>query len=231
MGFKEHTMNGWSRTRDNGRAEPAGWIAPGAASEPLAPLLIRMLDEIDYGMLVVDGAGALRYANQLGLREVAAGGRLRLAAGRIAAASTHEHGVLAAALLDAQRGRRRLFSLGQHTDAVSVAVVPMPADDDAADTLVLLVFGKSRADTLTIDFYAHSHGLTSAEQAVLKGLCGGLRPKELASRHGVAISTVRSHICNIRTKTRATSIRELVERIAVLPPITPVVKAAAALTH
>jgi DNA-binding CsgD family transcriptional regulator len=47
----------------------------------------------------------------------------------------------------------------------------------------------------------------------------------------VAISTVRSHICNIRTKTRATSIRELVERIAVLPPITPVVKAAAALTH
>jgi hypothetical protein len=40
----------------------------------------------------------------------------------------------------------------------------------------------------------------------------------------VAISTVRSHICSIRQKTQTGSIRELVNRVTVLPPITSVLK-------
>jgi DNA-binding CsgD family transcriptional regulator len=218
-------MNGWSRTPEPGWVERPGWMANAIAGEATVAMLTRMLDEIDYGMLVVDANGALRYANQLGLRELTNGGRLRLADGRVSAASAHEQGLLSVALVDAQRGRRRLCSLGHNGSSASMAVVPMPSEEPG-DTLVLLVFGKCHAsDTLTVDFFAHSHGLTGAEQVVLKGLCGGLRPKELARQRGVAISTVRSHICNIRTKTQATSIRDLVNRVAVLPPITPVVKA------
>ncbi|WP_280153314.1 helix-turn-helix transcriptional regulator [Piscinibacter sp. XHJ-5] len=225
-------MNGWSRTPEPGWGARPGWMARGGAAEAPATLLTRMLDEIDYGMLVVDSTGSLRYANQLGLREITSGGHLQLADGRVSAANAQEHSQLMAALFDGQRGRRRLFSLGRNGSSVSVAVVPLPADD-GSDSLVLLVFGKCRAsETLSIDFFAHSHGLTAAEQVVLKGLCAGLRPKELARQLGVAISTVRSHICNIRTKTQATSIRDLVNRIAVLPPITPVVKAMpSATTH
>ena len=79
-------------------------------------------------------------------------------------------------------------------------------------------------ETLTVDFYARSHGLTSAEMNVLKHICSGMKPKEIARDHGVAISTVRSHICSIRIKTQTDSIRELINRVAVLPPITPAMK-------
>ncbi|RQP24465.1 hypothetical protein DZC73_14360 [Albitalea terrae] len=94
------------------------------------------------------------------------------------------------------------------------------------EALALLVLGRrSAADSLTVDFYARSNGLTCAEALVLQRMCVGLKPKEVAKEQGVAISTVRSHICSIRTKTQTGSIRELLNRIAVLPPITPVIKA------
>jgi hypothetical protein len=38
---------------------------------------------------------------------------------------------------------------------------------------------------------------------------------------------VRSHITSIRTKTQTDSIRELLGRVATLPPITPAMKALA----
>jgi DNA-binding CsgD family transcriptional regulator len=50
-------------------------------------------------------------------------------------------------------------------------------------------------------------------------LCAGLDPQEVASQQGVAISTVRSQISSIRSKTGAPSIRELVRQVAVLPPL------------
>ena len=65
-----------------------------------------------------------------------------------------------------------------------------------------------------------------AELTVLKRLCRGMRPKEVAREQDVAISTVRSHICSIRTKTQTASIPELIDRVAVLPPITPAMKLA-----
>jgi DNA-binding CsgD family transcriptional regulator len=54
---------------------------------------------------------------------------------------------------------------------------------------------------------------------VLEHLCGGVRPTEIAQRQGVAVSTVRTQIGSIRAKTGATSIRELVRQVAVLPPL------------
>src|SRR5436190_16359939 len=54
----------------------------GAAFVNIA-LLMRLLDEIDYGLLLVTAAGALRYANQLGLQELTGGGPLLLEHGRL----------------------------------------------------------------------------------------------------------------------------------------------------
>ncbi|HEX6707718.1 MAG TPA: helix-turn-helix transcriptional regulator [Albitalea sp.] len=209
--------------------EPAAWAAAAHAAQ--ATLLMRMLDEIDYGLLLLGADGRLRYANQLGLRELAGDGPLQMLQGQVRARLVGDQSALHVALLDACRGRRRLFSVGAHAAAVTVAVVPMPADDDdgEGEGLALLVFGKRRAaETLTLDFYARTHGLTGAETSVLRSICGGMKPKEIARAQGVAISTVRSHICSIRTKTQTSSIRELANRIAVLPPITPAMKTAGA---
>jgi DNA-binding CsgD family transcriptional regulator len=37
----------------------------------------------------------------------------------------------------------------------------------------------------------------------------------------VAVSTVRSHVRSICAKTRTSSVRELVQRVAILPPVAP----------
>ena len=189
-------------------------------------VLMRVLDEIDYGLLLVTASGTLCYANQLGLQEVLGSGPLLLEHGRLMTRTPADQVALHSALGDAQRGRRKLFTVGHNGGTVSVAAVPMPAaGDDDLEPQVLLVFGKrSAAETLTVDFYARSHGLTGTEMNVLKRICGGMKPKEIARDHGVAISTVRSHICSIRIKTQTDSIRELVNRVAVLPPITPAMK-------
>ena len=128
--------------------------------------------------------------------------------------------------------RCRLADLGRWVSGeyrIPGPAVPTPGDDedDSGETLALLTFGKRHAcETLTIDFFARSQGLTGAEGRVLQALCNGAKPKEIANQCDVAISTVRSHICSIRVKTQTANIRELVDRVAMLPPITPAVKSA-----
>lgn len=198
------------------------------AASASATLLMRVLDEIDYGMLLVTARGALRYANQLALNEVVCGGPLSLADGQVHARQAGDQGALLVALGDALHGRRRLITLGHNGSAVSVAVLPLPCGEaDGSEPLALLVFGKRHScEALTVDFYARTQGLTGAEARVLQALCAGEKPKEIARTLGVAISTVRSHICSIRQKTQTGSIRELVNRVTVLPPITSVIKTA-----
>lgn len=208
---------------------------------PAAPsMLLRMLDEIDYGMVLVTVSGTLRYANQLALRCLALPGPLRLSSGELFAPLAADQAQLRSALADAARGLRRLLHLGDGAHAASIAVLPL-ADDDAADAgangggglrgaaaaspLAMLLFGKRPAcETLTVDIFARTQKLTGAEAAVLRGLCSGLRPKQIATGAGVAVSTVRTQINSIRVKTRTSSIRELVDRVAALPPITPAMK-------
>jgi DNA-binding CsgD family transcriptional regulator len=190
-------------------------------------LLMRVLDEIDYGMVVVSASGVLRYSNQLAMHELQGNGPLGLTQGQLRAHQSADQNQLQLALADAVRGRRRLLTLGLNGGSMTVAVLPMPGDDedDNSEALALLTFGKRHAcETLTIDFFARSQGLTGAEGRVLQALCNGAKPKEIANQCDVAISTVRSHICSIRVKTQTANIRELVDRVAMLPPITPAVK-------
>lgn len=220
---------------------------------PLSGVLARMLDEIDYGLVLVTASGRMRYANQLALRTLAGGAGLQLVGGVVRAAQVSEQAGLRSALADAARGLRRMLNLGaidaatgERKAAIStIAVVPMAAGDAAAnasansvsmgndtladtEALVMLVFGKQPAsETLTLDFFARTHRLTGAESGVLHGLCAGRRPKEIAQGLGVAISTVRTQIGSIRIKTQTRSIRDLINRIATLPPITPAMKSLA----
>jgi len=191
-------------------------------------LLMRMLDEIDYGLLLVTGEGQLRYANQLALNELGSGGPLQMAGEHLCLHADGEAHRLHVALADAMRGRRTLVNLGHNGHALPVAVIPLAGSDDAAaEHLALLVFNKrASCAALTIDFYARSNGLTATESTVLVHLSQGLKPKAIARVQGVALSTVRSQISSIRSKTRTASIGELTACVAVLPPFAPAVKSA-----
>ena len=110
----------------------------------------------------------------------------------------------------------------------TVAVMPLfdtvvPACAAAAapaPSYALLVFPKHQmCDTTTITLFARERGLTGTEGQVLALVCKGLRPSQIATNHGVQVSTVRSQLRSIRQKTASDSVRELVEKVSVLPPM------------
>lgn len=119
---------------------------------------------------------------------------------------------------------------GGGTSDSTVAVMPLfetavPAGaattaSAAAPSYALLVFPKQQlCDTTTITLFARERGLTGTEGQVLAWVCKGLRPSQIATHQGVQVCTVRSQLRSIRQKTASDSVRELVEKVSVLPPM------------
>ena len=75
-----------------------------------------------------------------------------------------------------------------------------------------------------LGFFARSHGLTATEEHVLGILCQGHSAPDIAVQMKVAVSTVRSHVRSLCAKTRSSGVRELVNRVAVLPPVAPALR-------
>lgn len=211
--------------RTTGR-DPAAWLT-------------RMLDEIDYGMLLVTADAHVAYLNHAARLELDGQHPLQLCNQRLGAHSPPDVAPLFDALAGAQRGLRKLLTLGCGAQQVSISVVPLQAVPvasvasvasasfgDAEDALTLLVLGKRQVcERLSVQGYARSHHLTPAETRVLEGLCDGVQPSQIAANANVAVSTVRTQIGSIRIKTGASSIRELVRQVAVLPPLVGALRA------
>jgi DNA-binding CsgD family transcriptional regulator len=118
------------------------------------------------------------------------------------------------------RNMRGLVHLGSGEGSLSIAVVPLPETLPGGARPTLVMLGKrALCERLSVQWFARSHQLTPAETRVLEGLCHGDSPNEIAQAQGVAISTVRTQIGSIRTKTGVGSIRGLVRRIGLLPPL------------
>jgi len=193
------------------------WHDPG-----MAHWLRCMLDEIDYGMVLLDGTGHVLHANQAAHAELDGGHPLRLVGRELGAQHAQDAGPLGAALDGARQGLRKLLMLGPAERRVPMSVVPL------TEGVTLLVLGKRQVcEQLSVQGFARGMGLTPAETRVLESLCAGLRPNEIAQRQGVAVSTVRTQIGSIRAKTGVASIRELVRQVAVLPPMVGALKGSA----
>lgn len=220
-------------TRATSPAPPAPWSAPLALRRPadatstLARWYELMLDEIDYGVLLVDGDAQLLHMNHVARRELDDAHHPLLLLGRQlgtrdSADRLRLHGALQAAT---QQRLRRLLLLGQGANRVAVSVVPL---DTAGQLATQLSLGKRQmCGELAVQWFARSHGLTLAETRVLGGLSEGLQPNEIAARFGVGLSTIRSQIASIRLKTHADSIGAVVRQVAALPPLVGALRGAA----
>lgn len=201
--------------------------APGPAPQQ-GHWLVRVLDEIDYGTVLLAEGGRVLHINHAARAELEGGLPLRLQDGRLQVRQAQDAPLLQAALQAAQRGLRRLLTLGEHDPPFTAAVVPLGPLALGAPKATLLLLGKRHVcESLSVQWFARSHALTPAETRVLEALCGGLEPREVAARHGVGLATVRTQIGAIRAKTGAPSIRDLVRRVAVLPPMVSSLRAAA----
>ncbi len=188
--------------------------------------LSRMLDVVDYGMLMVVGDSLVSYANQTARAEMDDGHPLQMLGRELRARSPHDVAALRQALASALHRRAQtlltLRGTGENDDeggeGLCVSVMPLGEHEDMPAALI--VFGRRGVpEGLSTDAFARQHKLTSAETRVLKMLCAGCRPADIAAAHGVCVSTVRTQVGSIRGKVGTRDIGGIVRRVAQLPPL------------
>lgn len=192
---------------------------------PRPELAWRALEEVDFGLVLLDPEGRVHHANHLARHELGRERYLKLENGVVTGCEPSQAQLLTTGLRQAGIGRRQLITLSRGDDSLPVVCVPLslPYEDGGEPPMVLLMLGRQLgSQTLAVTFFARMHGLTPAEENVLRGLCAGLAVPDIAQGNGVAESTIRTQIRTLRDKTGAGSIRQLVQRIAALPPVVPV---------
>jgi DNA-binding CsgD family transcriptional regulator len=187
--------------------------------------LAAALDEIDYGVLLVDDELQLLHVNHAARRELDEAHPLMLQGRSLQPRHPRDLPDLQHALDGSLRGLRRMIAIGDEGHEVTISVVPLPTIGADARRATLVMLGRREVcGELAVQGFARTHGLTPGETRVLAALCRGVPPTTIAGHHGVAISTVRSQIGSIRGKTGASSIRELVRQAAALPPLMTVLR-------
>jgi DNA-binding CsgD family transcriptional regulator len=184
-------------------------------------LAAAVLDEVDYGTVVVTPTMRVQCLNHAARVELAGGTLLRWTGDRLQTAmEDDERGLCAAVCLAATRGVRGRVTLAGDRRLLALSVIPIGGFWHDGETPVLLLMGRRELCTqLSRERFAREHGLTRAESAVLSMLAEGQDPTRIAVTNGVGLATVRSQIQNIRTKTGAPRIRDLLMRLARLPPM------------
>lgn len=197
----------------------------GAVAPVANAMLMRMLDEIDYGVLVIDERGRIQHTNHLARHELASA-RLVVSRGSALLGTSADHTAQIQQGLDlALRGQRKLVLLEDDEHELSLAFIPLshPLETELPTVLVLLQ-RQSTSDNLAVRMFARSKGLSPSEESVMIGLCRGLGVPDIAREHGVAESTVRSQVKSLREKTGCCSIRKLMQRVNSLPPVVPALR-------
>lgn len=201
--------------QDSGRipAPPPDALQPG--------MLARVLDEIDHGLLLLDLTGRILHANFPARRELSSGETLRNVDGMLCAGHAASQPKIRQALKDAERDCRSIVELEHPESALSLAFIPLAALHGAStiDTVLVMTSRRPGCESLTMQMFARSKHLTRAEQNVLARLCAGHGAEEIACLEGIRMSTVRTHIKNVRQKTGSSSIREVVYRVSRMPQI------------
>ena len=211
----------------NHRPDPS-FESDGAAG--LAGLLMRALDEVDYAMMLFKQSLIPSYSNHLARVMLGRGDQLYLEQGRIKTRVAARQLELEAGFIRAAQGIRCLLHIaspdGQDSQA-GLALVPMghPAEWAGRGVPVLLIACRpSLCAPLSLRFFAQTYGLTRTEEAVLADLVQGQEVEDIARQRNMAIATARSHVKQLRLKTRSGSMRELLNRLAVLPPVVSAVR-------
>jgi DNA-binding CsgD family transcriptional regulator len=181
------------------------------------PLSWQLLDQVGCGICVVDESMQLVYSN-FRAREMrfarwfTDSGRLEMKAGDTGALQ------MRAAIASALFGKASILQTFESGNCVVVALSPI--DMEHHERAVLITSERVHLlQSATFQIYAKALRLTPKEIAVLVELTRGREPKVVAHDMNLSIETVRSHIKALLGKASAGSLRELLLRVATLPPI------------
>jgi len=195
----------------------------GEGETTLGSGLALVMDELAHGVIVTTLEGRMLHANQAARHELARRRVLGTQQAMLQAFTPDGSKLLQEALAKVADGKRSLIELtAQDGPGLALAVLPLKTDIPGGTPKAALLFARaSVCDSLMLCFFARSHGLTATEEQVLGILCQGFSAPEVAVQLKVAVSTIRSHVRSLCAKTRSSGVRELVSRIAVLPPVAP----------
>lgn len=189
---------------------------PRFSMEALVPAL---LDQIDCGLVACNGEGELLHANRAGRRELAHGGALWLAGGRVVCEISLRFDFEQAVREAVSARRTRMLMVGPESDPLRVVVMPVYVESDDEPCALVMLGRRSLCSPLGLQMMAIEGGLTAVEQRVLRALIDGRSAHEIALDHGVALPTVGAQIQSIRDKLGVRSVDALLLRAAQLPPV------------
>jgi DNA-binding CsgD family transcriptional regulator len=199
---------------------------------PAGDLIASALDELACGVIIIDAQGRILHQNLAAHTVLARGDCVAIDDGTITATHAPDVRQLADALAKAAQGKRSMIALGA-LSRTTVAVVPLhrqhaltgesashsPTDKAEPQRFALMFSRAGVCEALMLSFFSRAHQLTASEETILGLMCAGLTAPEMAVHLKVAEATVRTHVRNICTKTHSNGIREVVKRLAVLPPL------------
>jgi DNA-binding CsgD family transcriptional regulator len=188
--------------------------------------LALLMDELAYGIVVTSMQSQVLHANKVARLELARSRVLGLRNQLLHCATADNEKILQEAMTKAGQAKRSLVTLvASDGFRLTMAVIPLRPEHPGAPPKAAFMFSRpSVCDSLMLCFFARSYALTATEELVLGILCQGFSAPEAATQLKVAVSTVRSHIRSLCAKTRSSGVRELVNRVAVLPPVAPTLR-------
>lgn len=200
--------------------QPNTLYASPPESHDEADALTCALDELACGLIIIDAQARVLHANAAGRAIVARGDVVKIDCDTV---HTSHHGdaqQFADALVKATQGKRSMIALGSMA-RTTVAVVPLrqALTNGHTPRFVLMFSRVGVCEALMLSFFARAHSLTGAEEKILGLLCSGLTAPEMAGQLHVGEATVRTHVRSICVKTQSNGIRDVVKRLAVLPPL------------
>lgn len=201
-----------------------------------AQALAATLDKFAAAVTVVGEDGRILHANAAARGMFAAGGPIRSVHGRLVARDARARQELDRAVALALRDEAALdaagidIALGVADDGVAIAHVLPLARGDLRTRLVpqatAAVFVTAAASPPRLDLgpAARSYGLTPAETRLLERLALGATVAEAAAGLGIALSTAKTHLAHIFSKTgtaRQADLVGLIHRLSspILPPV------------
>jgi DNA-binding CsgD family transcriptional regulator len=184
-------------------------------------MLLSVIDELDYGVMLLTSQGDLVVANDVARCHLAQASVFLLRNGRPVPAKPRDERRWLAMLMLTTRDGRSLDFFGSEPAVLTVAVAPVGYRARTGMVAnVLVTFGKQTAcQQISLTAFARSRGLTPTESRVLESLANGHTTQETAREHGIAISTIRTHIRQVLYKTGCTCLRDLLCQVSRLPPI------------
>ena len=190
-------------------------------------LLSETLDRLALGAIAVTRDGRILHANAVAETELRSRSAIMSRDGHLQAVEPQANGPLQRDIAFCVRGgaaRDVALGRGHGLDGGLVAhILPLVSRSlehgfgEQGQAVVFFRPAEAKVEP-PLRALAERYGLTGTEARVLAGLLGGADARRLAERHGVAVSTIRTHLHHLFEKTGARNRAELVASMRDLIP-------------